>query len=487
MSSEAQPVLLFRADAGSVTGTGHLVRTIALASFLSDFFCCKLITKCTIKELLEQARSVFHEIKVITDCSYAQELAALTKLADENRLVVIDGYDFDNAYQNDLRQEGFAIGAIDDVFSSKFEADIIVNHAGGISPLFYEARPDTVFYLGTRYLLLRKNFATSMHERRTGIRDHNCLICFGGADPGNETFTVLSDILRAGMFNEVHVVAGAANIHIKELQEQTKDRSNVFLHSSVSAEELKGIMQACSFAVCSPSTVVYEYLTIGGVVWLKAIADNQKHILRFLTENNMALNYDARALGWQDNFSGMLRQQQNFFDGRFGERLKKAFVKWFESTLLTLRKAADADAGVCWEWVNDPEVRCQSYTSDPIPWEKHILWFSKKIQDRSCRYYIVERQNEPVAQIRFDVNADGEASISYLTDKLYRNNGMGVWILSRGIKELMRDACGIKIIKGHVKKTNIASQRSFEKMAFHKTDSTDHPDSYTYTMHIYGN
>jgi UDP-2,4-diacetamido-2,4,6-trideoxy-beta-L-altropyranose hydrolase len=60
----SKPVLIFRADADNQMGTGHLIRSSALAGVLSNDFDCKLITYCSIPSLLEQVHPNFSAIKI---------------------------------------------------------------------------------------------------------------------------------------------------------------------------------------------------------------------------------------------------------------------------------------------------------------------------------------------------------------------------------------------------------------------------------------
>ena len=76
---------------------------------------------------------------------------------------------------------------IDDIHAYPFYAKAIINHSGGLKPTDYQALPGTLFYLGLRYALLRDDFLQAARNRNHKRDPGNCLICFGGADPGNKT------------------------------------------------------------------------------------------------------------------------------------------------------------------------------------------------------------------------------------------------------------------------------------------------------------
>ena len=76
----------------------------------------------------------------------------------------------------------------------------------------------------------------------------------------------------------------------------------------------------------------------------------------------------------------------------------------FTSKRIHLRPANYKDCEFLWEWVNDPEVRKASFSSETIPWETHKTWFTKKLANPDCYIYIAIDENEkPVGQIRFDL------------------------------------------------------------------------------------
>ncbi len=476
------PVLLFRSDANSSMGTGHLMRCTALAEYLAENFICKLITRCNIEALLDVSRSVFSEVYILSEETNETEL--LEEKTDQWKLILLDGYGFDNDYQKQLKLRGFSIAAIDDIIANQAQSDLVLNHCGALMPSQYKAKPWTVFALGPSYALLRKNFLVPKEERRTVINDRNCFICFGGADPLNDTLSAVKELTEKKIFTHLYVIVGAAYKYRDQLQQYISSQKNISCYQAVDAERMIDIMRQCSYAILSASSVVFEYLALGGIVWVKMIADNQKYMHRFLINEGLGVAYESAKISIEEDFSKMLCNQQQFFDGKYDQRLKKLFASWLFSKRLKIRNAEQRDAHLIWQWANDPVVREQSYSSNMIPWNNHITWFSKKLNDTSCYYYILENEDNSVGQIRFDIDGENKATLSYLIAPSFRSKGMGAWILSKGIKKLLCDASQVRKVIGHVKKINIVSQKSFEKLNFVKGASTAYPDSYTYLMQI---
>ena len=113
--------------------------------------------------------------------------------------------------------------------------------------------------------------------------------------------------------------------------------------------------------------------------------------------------------------------------------------------------------------------------------EEHVRWFHGKLSDTNSFFYIIESGGNPIGQIRFQVKED-EAVLGYLVDKSARNKGLGTWIIGKGIEQFISDNRKPVRIIGYVKNSNIASQRSFERLAFKKEQSKEVSDSVKYTM-----
>lgn len=472
--------ILFRADGNTQMGLGHIIRSSALAAMLRDTYHCVLITACDLPDILHQMQSVFHEVIPVL----GNDPLDLADHASPSDLLVLDGYAFDESFQRVLAGKKIDFFCIDDIHAYPFLAKAIINHSGGLSINDYKALPDTQFYLGPRYALLRPCFLDAARSRRKNPDNRDCFLCFGGADPGNRTLSVLRDrqLMERLSFDHIHVVVGSAYRFTEELKEFARGKDHITLHRSLAPEDMVRVMQQCAFAICSPSTVVYEYMSAGGVVYLDQIADNQKDVIRYMVDEGLAFRLSDAGLIAVGSMQDSMDRQARYFDGGSGERLRKAFRLYLESRSLKIRRANENDLITCFDWANDPEVRAQSYNQSVISLEGHRAWFTGKLSDPNTFFYILERENKPVAQIRFQV-ANGEAVLGYLADKSIRSKGFGTSILGMGIRRFVEDYRKPVRITGFVKNSNPASQRSFERLAFAGEPSDANEDSIKYTMY----
>lgn len=478
---ESKPTIIFRADGDAKIGLGHITRSSALAGMINENYNCILATRCQLETTLKELSSVYSKIIILPEEDYYKEATVFDKIGSAGDLVVLDGYNFDDNYQKQLFDKGFDIFSIDDIHAFKFYSKVIINHSGGLKPVVYSALPFTQFYLGPRFALLRQEFLRAAKTRRTSVTDKNCFICFGGADPGNKTLEILKDKNIINTFDHLFIVVGGAYLYKKELNEYVAQHQYLTVYHDISAAELVTVMQRCSYAICSPSTILYEYLSIGGVVFLEIIAENQKDANKFFTEEGMAFKLAHFGNIEKDDANKAFEKQSFFFDGRADERYRNLFCQYFEGKNLSIRKATEVDMLRCYEWANDPEVRNQSYHQNNIAFENHKQWFAGKLHDIGSFFYILELNDEPIAQIRFQLSGS-DAVLGYLIGNSKRGRGFGTTVLSKGIETFIKECHQPVSIIGYVKKSNIASQRSFERLSFEKTNAAEFPESYKYTM-----
>jgi len=81
------------------------------------------------------------------------------------------------------------------------------------------------------------------------------------------------------------------------------------------------VMRECPVAILPPSTISYEYLHVGGILFLHQIADNQKYIKRFLLQNKLAFELDKLGKLTENDIQIATYNQRKVFDGRSRERI----------------------------------------------------------------------------------------------------------------------------------------------------------------------
>lgn len=119
-----------------------------------------------------------------------------------------------------------------------------------------------------------------------------------------------------------------------------------------------------------------------------------------------------------------------------------------------------------WEWRNDPVVRANSFSSNPIPWDEHVSWLREKLVDPHCLIYVVvDEQDIPVGQVRFDTSSEGSAEVAVSIDAKERDRGYGSAALQLACQRVLKEH-GIGKVLALVKEDNKASINAFAMAGF---------------------
>lgn len=337
--------LFFRADGNAQIGLGHVMRCLSLADMLRGDFSMRFALanpSVEVRVLIEKAGITLIELPE-TDT----EIAFLNSIQPDT-IVVLDGYSFDAAFQRKVRERAKKLVFIDDLAEGNQVADVLINHAGGVTETDYEAESYTQFYLGPQYALLRPEFLQPGGFGEPPA-DGPIFVSFGGADTGNVSLTALKAIQQVDAHLSVHLILGLfhpGRVTIDAFQNQLP---NLTIRQNLTATQMGDELQQCSLAITACSTIAYEVCAINRPLITVVTADNQARLAQFLSEEKLALSVNFPTLltrltpvislenmlklaiqGFQfspDTVAESLTSQQRFFDGRSPERLRALFVR----------------------------------------------------------------------------------------------------------------------------------------------------------------
>ena len=291
-----QPHAVFRADASAGIGGGHIMRCLALADELmlagwSGSFACRDGTAETVAAL-DRSDYPIHPV----DGGPREEAAALRARWPQGcRLLVVDSYAHDAAFETACRGWANTILAIDDVNDRAHDCDALLNQNLGWAPVDYAALlPATAsLFLGPDYALLRPQFAeirrTSIAARSANSGLRRILVVMGNFDPDNATETALRGIEESGLNVEIDVVLGATAPHIQAVQARIAVMAPVVrLHLSVT--DMAALMAASDLAIGAGGSTSWERCALGLPTLLMVLADNQHRIATELVDAGAALS-----------------------------------------------------------------------------------------------------------------------------------------------------------------------------------------------------
>lgn len=147
-----------------------------------------------------------------------------------------------------------------------------------------------------------------------------------------------------------------------------------------------------------------------------------------------------------------------------------------------LRRVERADVELFFKWVNDPDVRANSFNTDLISWESHQKWFEDVLADDSVCIYVLMQDDFPVGQVRL-VFEDSKWQISYSIASAYRGQGYGKIILQLAENELISNGHTGEKLFAEVKINNTASLRIFNRLDYAEAAS-NHSNACAYVKVI---
>lgn len=294
MNSPHAPRLLFRADGDASIGLGHLVRLLALADMLRGLAPGVFVVRAPSAAV---ARLVAEAGWALQPLPAGRPLAAEADwLASEflrpTDVLVLDGYEFDEAYQQRLRQSSCGLVYVDDLRAWPVVADILINHSPGVLPADYQYFADTQLLLGPAFSLLRPPFLVAAALPATPAGLTSALLCFGGADPLRLTQRTLAALLAVPYLRQLSVVVGSAFGDMAALEALAAQpaTAHLSLHHNVDAATLVGLLRAHEVVVVPASTVLIEALVLGRPVLTGYYADNQRALAGYVHAHRQAFS-----------------------------------------------------------------------------------------------------------------------------------------------------------------------------------------------------
>ncbi len=479
--------LVVRADATVTSGTGHVMRCLALAQAWQDaggqaIFAMAEGTSAVAERLRNDSFEVERLGVQVGSAADAEKTSQLA-LQRGATWVVVDGYKFNAEYHASLKSHGLKVLLIDDNGHARhYSADLVVNQNAHASEAFYSSRDtSTRLLLGPRFAMLRREFAPwRLWNREIPPVARRVLVTMGGSDPDNVTQRVVVAIFSQRDFEvEVTVVAGGSNPHLLTLRKLANSNPAVRLVENTS--NMPELIARADIAVSAAGTTSWEMCFLGLPALLLVLADNQQGVAEELGNQGVMLNlgrasdlarsaiaHQLRSLTDSSvDRREMSRRGRALVVGRGAERVVSAMK--LES--LSIRLVEPADCKLLWEWTNDPVVRASAFSSETILWDDHVTWFREKLSDGNCRIFVaLGPSGVPVGQIRFDRRGVSEADVDIMIDGRFRGLGYASRLIELGANRAFEEF-GINQLNAFVRSENVASAKAFESAGFMPTQS----------------
>jgi UDP-2,4-diacetamido-2,4,6-trideoxy-beta-L-altropyranose hydrolase len=306
--------VVFRTDAGLSTGSGHLMRCLALALALKtrnaevSFICAD--SPGFNPSLISEMGFALHVIPVLPSKDDAEQSLRIVKQLRPDWLVV-DHYGLGIEWERALRACVPRLMAIEDLANRPHHAEILLDQnlradcGRGYEPLLPE-RCNRL--LGPGYALLRPQFAATRVLCKPRSRIPPRLLLFmGGGDEHNVTLGVLKLLQESALQLAVETVVGQSHPAREDIENFCKEQGWGY-HCQIA--DMASLMAECDLAIGAGGISSWERCALGLPALLITLAGNQAENAVMLERTGAAIS-----LGWWNRLdSGKIREVLDALD-----------------------------------------------------------------------------------------------------------------------------------------------------------------------------
>lgn len=318
--------LLFRADGTTQTGLGHIMRCLALAEMLGDAF----ERRFAIQNPSDAVLKLLAKQDVPVVALQSGDVAELLTHVSEADVVVLDGYQFDEAFQRAVRGKAHKLVFVDDLISGHQVADVVINHVGDVTAAEYQTEPYTTLLLGANYALVNPAFVQKTQPKDG---ENKAFVNMGGADLHNISHQVVDLLLSINPDLRITLALGAANPHFATFADFPKEQLSV--QQDLSAKQMARAIGGSGLSVVAASTIAYEVASISRPMVIIQTADNQNRMVSFMRDRHLVLGaltlpigVDKLALAVKKaRLTPSVFKQRIVFDGKATDRYRQVFTQ----------------------------------------------------------------------------------------------------------------------------------------------------------------
>lgn len=472
---------LFRTNANNEIGTGHVMRCLAFGQMLKDeghevTFLTQTRNEGLLNKLRKEDFSII-QFDEETDLMKDAEITIEKSKELDIDWIITDNYKFTTEYQKEIKENNYNLLCIDDLAETHFVSNIVLNQNINALKIFnYSCEPYTKLLLGTKCILLRREFRKEKNWRREFNEDcKNILITMGGSDPENNTLKILNAVEEIDKALNIKVILGSCYNFFDEIEE-LKNNSKHNIEVLVNIENLVPVIKWTDLAVTAAGTTVWELAYLQTPMIVGVIADNQIHVAEEMEKEGFAksfgwvreINSDKIISTIKIALTGAIRLSllNNLKYKFIRPELKSILKNFMFEKKIYLRPFSKDDIKRIYELSNDPLIRENSISNEKIKWEAHVNWYKKKLADDNYIIFLAfDIDDRFIGQVKFEIEND-KAIISISITEHFRGKGLAIELLKITIKKFFSNYSSINLIIAYIKPVNISSIKGFEKAGF---------------------
>ena len=470
---------IFRTDAGSTIGWGHVMRCSALANCLrAAGWRCVWVTASRESAIRARLSTRFDEVVGLAPRQDEPE-AMRNRWRGGCHLLVIDHYERDACFGAACRGWADRILVIDDLPERAHDCDLLLDTAPGHNEQDYRRRvPEgTQLLLGPDYALLMPEYAAT--RRRAIPRSYKgaakqVLVALGATNPGDLLDKILDAIEQASVALSPDLVLSWNMPDIERLSARAEHAGG---RVHVDVKNMAELMVGADLAIGAGGNSAWERCTLGLPTLLLVIAENQqinaKALDRVGAVRVVAPEIDS-LVGAIDSLAGDPYELKNMSaaaarlaDGLGAIRVSQAVVAQPEARdgqVVRLRPVRMTDADTLLAWQRQPETRRFARNPQIPERSEHVRWMADKLDDPDCLMNIILHGEVPAGVARLDRMSEGY-EVSIAIDPGRFRLGLGRIALT-----LLHDLVSESDLWAHVHAENLASQALFRSSGYCDTE-----------------
>lgn len=416
------PLIVFRADAGGSSGSGHVRRCRALAAVFRNAgwrtaFATDEASIDTVAELGDGSETVAFVDGAAGPEQQAAELGEAWPSGID--LLVCDHYSLDAAFEKAARRSAHRILALDDLADRPRDADVLFDSALGRSPGDYAALvPATCRVLtGPSYALLGPSFLAAragLERAAPGAAFRRVHVGLGGVEPGPVLDRLVAGLADSGVVETIEVVLGMEGEAAGRLRAA---RFAVPVEIAVNVRDMAERLARADLAVGAGGSSAWERCALGLPTLMVTAYDNQRQVARGLAEAGAVV-----PLGWHDQVTEasvadavralaadpaavaeLSARALALCDGRGAERTWLASDHEHSAAgRVTLRLAESGDVGLLYDWQSAPETRRYAKQATIPTRGEHEAWFARRHGDPDSLICMIACDGKPRGCLRLD-------------------------------------------------------------------------------------
>ena len=301
--------IVFRVDASTLIGVGHIMRCLTLAEELrvrgsNIHFVCRnhsgnlndllrqrgmLLTVLPSQSIWKLVGDEYHTWLGASQLEDAEQTIGTFKGCQPDWLI-IDHYGIDVEWERRIYPHIGQLMVIDDLTNRHHVCDVLLdqNYSSNREQCYVNLVSNKCKLLvGPRYTLLRPEYAE--YRKNQGSRNgeiQSVLVYFGGSDLQNMTGLTLTSLTQPELLSlEVDVVIGANNKHRLGLEKQASERPRTRIHGPKT--HLAGIMANADLSVGAGGATTWERMCLGLPSIVICVAENQRSISEGLAREGL--------------------------------------------------------------------------------------------------------------------------------------------------------------------------------------------------------